>query len=111
MLDKETTLINKITKYDKFEINAEIEKAINHEQAGIDGSQFGLENQELWLKQNFPKMTKTTISGTKRWNLAKKRHATIAKLLISSRSTEMHQLVSFCVISTSAPGLRKFSCL
>jgi hypothetical protein len=38
---------------------------------GIDGSQFGLGNQELWLKQNFPKMEKMTISGPKRWNLAK----------------------------------------
>ena len=38
MLDKETMLINKITKNGKFEINAEIEKAINPEQAKIKGS-------------------------------------------------------------------------
>ena len=41
MLDKQTTLINKITKNGKFEINVKIEKAINPEQAGIDGSRFG----------------------------------------------------------------------
>ena len=55
----------------KFEINEEIEKAINLEPSGIDGSQFGLGNQKLQLKQNFPKMTKMTISGIKRWNSAK----------------------------------------
>ena len=33
MLDKEMTLINKIIKNGKFEINAEIKKAINPEQA------------------------------------------------------------------------------
>ena len=38
MLDKETTLINKITKKGKFEINIEIKIAINPEQARIDGS-------------------------------------------------------------------------
>ena len=50
MLNKETTLINKITKTDKFEINTEIERAINLEQARIDGSRFGFGNQKLWLK-------------------------------------------------------------
>ena len=44
MLDKKTTLINKIINNDNFEINTEIEKAINPEQAGIDENRFGLEN-------------------------------------------------------------------
>jgi hypothetical protein len=43
---------------------------MNPEQTGIDESQFGLRNQELLLKRNFPKMEKMTISGPKRWNLA-----------------------------------------
>ena len=47
MFDKETTLINKITKNNKFEINAEIENAINLEQDEIDRSRFGIDNQEL----------------------------------------------------------------
>ena len=47
MLDKETTIINEITKNDKFEVNAEIEKAINPKPSGIDGSQFRLGNQKL----------------------------------------------------------------
>ena len=38
MLDKETMLINKITKKGKIEINIEIKKAINPEQVGLDGS-------------------------------------------------------------------------
>ena len=71
MPDKETTIINKITKNGKFEINTEIEKAINFEQTRIDGSVFGIRNQKLWLKQNFPKMAKMTISGPKRWNSTK----------------------------------------
>ena len=47
MLDKETTIINKITKNGKFEINAEIKNAINPKQIGIDRIRFGLGNQEL----------------------------------------------------------------
>ena len=47
MPEKEATIINKITKNGKCEINAEIEKAINPEPSGIDGSQFELENQKL----------------------------------------------------------------
>ena len=47
MPDKETTIINKITKNGKFEINAEIEKAINLEPSVIDRSQFGLGNKTL----------------------------------------------------------------
>ena len=50
MLDKETMLINKITKNRKFEINKEIERAINPKQARIDEIQFELGNQELRLK-------------------------------------------------------------
>ena len=69
MTDKETTQNIKF----KFEINAEYERPINPEQTGIDESQFGLGNQELWLKQNFSKIAKMTISGPKRWNLAKNR--------------------------------------
>ena len=65
MLDKETMLINKITKKGKIEINIEIKKAINLEQVGLDGSWFELGKQELWLKRNFPKMAKTTISSQK----------------------------------------------
>ena len=65
MSDKETTLINKITKNGKFEINTEFEKAINPEQDRIDKCRLGLGNQELFLKQNFPKMTKKTISRSK----------------------------------------------
>ena len=71
MTEKETTLNNKFTINGKFEINTEYERPINPEQAAIDESQFGLENQELWLKQKFPKIEKMTISGPKRWNLAK----------------------------------------
>ena len=41
------TIINKMIKNGKFEINAEIEKAINLEPSGINGSQFGLGNQKL----------------------------------------------------------------
>ena len=43
----------------------EIENARNPEQAEIDGSRFGLGNQELWLKRNFHEMTKTMILGPK----------------------------------------------
>jgi len=71
MADKETTQNIKFTINGKFEINAEYERPMNPEQTGIDESQFGLKNQELWLKRNFPKMEKMTISGPKRWNLAK----------------------------------------
>ncbi|KAL9382093.1 hypothetical protein Peur_025128 [Populus x canadensis] len=71
MTDKETTQNIKFTINGKFEINAEYDRPINPEQTGIDESQFGLGNQELWLKRNFPKMVKMTISGLKRWNLAK----------------------------------------
>jgi len=71
LTDKETTQNIKFTINGKFEINAEYEKAMNPEQTGIDESQFGLGNQKLWLKRNFPKMEKMTISGPKRWNLAK----------------------------------------
>jgi hypothetical protein len=71
MTDKETTQNIKFTKNGKFEINAEYERPMNPEQTGIDESQFGLGNQELWLKQNFPKMENITISEPKRWNLAK----------------------------------------
>jgi hypothetical protein len=56
MTDKETTQNIKFTINGKFEINAEYERPINPEQTGIDESQFGLGNQELWLKRNFPKM-------------------------------------------------------
>ena len=111
MLDKEMTLTNKIIKNGKFEINVEIEKAINLEQAGIDGSRFGLGNQESWLKQNIPEMAKTMISGPKQWNLAKKRNALATKLLTSSRNAETRQLGEFCIILTSTSGLQKFSCL
>lgn len=75
MLDRKTGLIIKITKNSKIEIIAEIQTARNPEQAGIDGSRFGPGNQELWLKQNFPKIAKMTISRSKRWNSAKKRYA------------------------------------
>ena len=71
MSGKKTTLINKITKNDKFEINTKIKKAINLEQAGFDGIRFRLGNQKLWLKRNFSKITKTMISGPKRWNSVK----------------------------------------
>jgi hypothetical protein len=71
MTDKETTQNIKFTINGKFEINAEYERPMNPEQIGIDESQFGLGNQELWLKRNFPKMVKMTILGPKRWNLAK----------------------------------------
>jgi len=71
MTDKETTQNIKFTINGKFEINAEYERPMNPEQTGIDESQFGLGNQELWLKQNFLKMEKMMISGPKRWNLAK----------------------------------------
>jgi len=71
MADKETTQNIKFTINGKFEINAEYERPMNPEQTGIDESQFGLKNQELWLKRNFPKMEKMMISGPKRWNLAK----------------------------------------
>ena len=47
MPDKETMLINKITKNRKFKINAEIENAINPEPSGIDGSRFGLGYKKL----------------------------------------------------------------
>jgi hypothetical protein len=70
MTDKETTQNIKFTINGKFEINAEYERPMNPEQTGIDESQFGLRNQELLLKRNFPKMEKMTISGPKRWNLA-----------------------------------------
>jgi hypothetical protein len=72
MTDKEMTQNIKFTINGKFEINAEYERPMNPEQTGIDKSQFGLGNQELWLKRNFPKMVKMTISGPKRWNLTKK---------------------------------------
>jgi hypothetical protein len=71
MTNKETTQNTKFTINGKFETNAEYERPVNLEQTGIDESQFGLGNQELWLKRNFPKMIKMTISGPKRWNLAK----------------------------------------
>jgi hypothetical protein len=58
MTDKETTQNIKFTINGKFEINAEYERPINPEQTRIDESQFELENQELWLKQNFLKMEK-----------------------------------------------------
>ena len=54
-----------------FEINAECERSMNSERVPIDQSQFGLLNQKLLRKRNFPKMAKLTISGPKRWNLAK----------------------------------------
>jgi hypothetical protein len=71
MTDKETTQNIKFTINGKFEINVEYERPMNPEQTGIDESQFGLGNQELWPKRNFPKMETMTISGSKRWNLAK----------------------------------------
>jgi hypothetical protein len=71
MTDKETTQNIKFIKNGKFEINAEYKRPMNPEQTGIDGSQFGFRNQELWLKQNFPTMEKMTMSGPKQWNLAK----------------------------------------
>ena len=89
MTDKETTQNIKLAMNGKFEINAEYERPINPEQTGIDGSQFGLGNQKLWLKRNFPKMAKLTISGPKRWNLAENRWTSKAKLLTSSENDEM----------------------
>ena len=47
MLDKKTRLVIKIIKNSKTEIIVKIKTARNLEQAGIDGSWFGLENQEL----------------------------------------------------------------
>ena len=47
MTDKETTQNNKFIINGKIEIITEIEIARNSEQARIDGSQFGLGNQEL----------------------------------------------------------------
>ena len=73
-----------------FEINAEYERPIYSERVPIDQSQFGLLNQKLLRKRNFPKMAKLTISGPKRWNLAKNWSRTAAKLLISSANEETH---------------------
>ena len=50
----------------KIQIITEIKTARNLEQTGNDRSRFGPENQELWLKQNFSKISKTMILGPKR---------------------------------------------
>ena len=39
----------------------EIKTTRNPKQARIDENRFGLENQKLWLKQNFSKMEKMMI--------------------------------------------------
>lgn len=68
----------------------EIKSAGNLEHARIDRSQFGPRNQELWLKWNFLEMTKMMIFEPKWQNIAKKRYATIAKLLTIDGHAEMH---------------------
>ena len=63
---------------------------MNSKRVAIDQSQFGLLIQKLLQKRNFPKIVKMTISGSKRWNLAKNRSRSGAKLLISTANDETH---------------------
>ena len=88
----------------------EIKTARNPEQAGIDECRFGLENQKLWLKQNFSKMEKMMILKPKD-GIRLKKVCINSKTLIINGHAETHQLCEFRVILTLTPGLLEFNCL